>query len=144
MPLLEFRGKPSDNGLVTSSRPCGEGITALGFGYSILVFNSCQDSLEHFMIRTCRSHSQLPHSSFGFCQPRLYPSYHCHHLHIIVHVSLIHVPLGVPFSPDSHLSVVMSSFLLSALQRSTSHSYILLSSSSWFDAYYIIPHPHSC
>jgi len=36
----------------------------------------------------------------------------------------------------------MSSFLLSALQRSTSHSYILLSS-SWFDAYYIIPPPTS-
>lgn len=80
-----------------SPADCGEGVTALGFGYFILVFNSCQDSLKRFMIRTCRSHSQFPRTlSFGFCHPRLYPSYHCHHLHIIIHVSLIHVLTWCP------------------------------------------------
>ena len=114
---------------------------ALGLGYFILVFNSYQDSLKHVMIWTLSRRSQfLPYSFIRVLPaPPLIP-YHCHHLHIVIHVSLIHV-LAWCFSFRSIVCLSSCRPLLSALQRSTSYSYILLPSptSGWFDAYYIIP-----
>ena len=52
--------------------------------------------------------------------------YHCHHLYIAIHVSFMS-PLGV-FSSDASSVSRHAVLLLSALQRSTSYSYILLPS----------------
>ena len=90
MPLLEFREKPSGNWLVVSSRRCGRCYSP-GVWLFHPHFQFLSGQLEAFY------DSDLPLSQFprilpfGFCQPRLYPSYHCHHIHIIIHVSLIHV-----------------------------------------------------
>ena len=60
---------------------------------------------------------------------RLYPAYHCHHLHTIIHVSPFMSPLDVLFFPQiHHLSVVMSSFCFLPCNVSRRYSYIRLSS----------------
>jgi hypothetical protein len=93
MPSLEFRGKPSDNWLVVSSRLCGR-----CYGPGVWLLHPCFQFLSGQLEALYDSDLplSLTFSPFGFCQPRLYPSYHCHHLHIIIHVSLIHVLTWCP------------------------------------------------
>lgn len=117
-------------------RPWGLAILALYF------FNSYQDSLKHVMIRTCssRSYSLIPS---GFCQPVFIPL-------IIAIISTLssmslHSCPHLMFSSFPRFIICLSSCRPFAFCLATFHvvTHIFASplTSSWSDAYYIIPPP---
>jgi len=127
MPSLEFRENLSGNWLVVSSRLWGR-----CYGPGVWLFHPCfqflSGQLEAFY------YSDLPLSltvpSYSFIRVLPFPSLSLlslpsySHYHPCLSHSCPH--LVSPSLQIHHLSVVMSSFLLSGLQRSTPHSYILL------------------
>ena len=137
MPLLEFRGKPSDNRLVVSSRRSGR-----CYSPGVWLFHPCFQFLLGQLEAFYGSDLPLSLTVSSYSSAL---SYHCHHLHIIIHVSLIHVLTRC--SLLSRFIICLSSCRpFCFLPCNVPHHTHIFSSSSWFDVYYIIPplQPHSC